>query len=64
MPFYLFQGRYTPASFKAMVDNPQDREASARALITGLGGKLHSFFFSFGPDDFIALVEAADDTMA
>lgn len=59
--YYLFQARYTAAAFKAMVDNPQDREAAARPLIEAIGGKLHHLFFSFGGDDVIALIEAPDD---
>ena len=62
MPFYLFQGRYTTASLKAMVDNPQDREAAAGALIEAVGGKLHHLFFCFGEEDVIALIEAPDDS--
>ena len=33
MPFYLFKARYTAGAIKAMVENPQDREAAARPLI-------------------------------
>ena len=61
MPFYLFQGRYTSAALKAMVDSPQDREAAARPLIEAVGGKLHHLFFCFGDTDVIALIEAPDD---
>jgi uncharacterized protein with GYD domain len=61
MAFYLFQGSYTPAALKAMVDNPQDREAAARPLIEAVGGKLHHMFFSFGKYDIVALIEAPDD---
>ena len=61
MAYYLFQASYTPAALKAMVDNPQDREAAARPLIESIGGKLHHPFFSFGSDDIIALIEAPDD---
>lgn len=61
MPFYLFQGRYTPAALKAMVENPQDREAAARVLIEAVGGKLHNLFFCFGSEDIVALIEAPDD---
>lgn len=61
MPFYLFQGRYTAAAIKAMVDNPQDREAGGRVLVEAVGGKLHHLFFSFGTDDIVALIEAPDD---
>ncbi len=65
MPFYMFQARYSTDAIKAMVDNPQDREAGARPLIEALGGKLHHLFFTFGRDDVVALIEAPDDeTMA
>ena len=63
MPFYLFTGRYTTASLKAMVENPQDREAAARKLIEAAGGKLHHLFFAFGEDDLVALIEAPDDAI-
>ena len=62
MPFYLFTGRYTTASIKAMVEKPQDREAAARALIEAAGGKLHHMYFAFGKEDIYALIEAPDDT--
>lgn len=61
MSFYLFQGRYSAAAIKAMVDNPQDREAAARPMIEALGGKLHHLFFCFGAEDIVALIEAPDD---
>ena len=65
MPFYLFKGRYSTESLKAMVDTPQDREAAAAKLIEALGAKLHHLFFCFGEEDVIALIEAPDDeTMA
>ncbi|AZQ66413.1 GYD domain-containing protein [Silicimonas algicola] len=65
MPFYMFTGRYTTASIKSLVAEPDDREAAARKLIEALGGKLHNLFFCFGQDDIIALIEAPDDeTMA
>lgn len=65
MPFYLFKGRYSPASLKSLVDKPEDREAAARKMIEALGGKLHHLFFCFGEEDVIALIEAPDDeTMA
>jgi len=61
MPFYMFQARYTAAALKAMVDNPQDREAAARPLIESIGGKLHHLFFCFGSEDVVALIEAPND---
>jgi uncharacterized protein with GYD domain len=62
MPYYMFQGRYTPASLKAMVDNPHDREAAVRPLIEAIGGRLHGVYFCFGTEDVMAIIEAPDDT--
>jgi uncharacterized protein with GYD domain len=61
MPFYMFQGSYTPAAFKAMVEKPQDREGPARELVEAFGGTLHHLFFCMGGDDVMALIEAPDD---
>ncbi len=61
MPFYLFQGRYTPTAIKAMVDNPQNRRDAAAKMIEANGGKLHHLFFCFGAEDVVALIEAPDD---
>ena len=62
MPFYMFQGRYTTDSIKDLIATPQDREAAARTMIESLGGTLHSFFFSFGSEDVVAIMEMPDDT--
>ena len=63
MPFYLYQLAYTPEAVKAMVTSPTDREAAARKLIEGLGGKLHHLFFAFGKYDVVCLIEGPDDKM-
>ena len=57
----MFQGGYTSAAFKAMVEKPQDREAPARELVEAFGGTLHHIFFCMGTDDVVALIEAPDD---
>ena len=65
MAFYLFQASYTAVAIKAMIDNPQDREAAAAKAMEALDSKLHHFFFAFGTHDVVALIEAPDDkTMA
>jgi len=65
MAYYLFQANYQPNAIKALVAEPQDREAAARSAIEALGGTLHSIFFAFGDRDIIAIIEVADDkTMA
>ncbi len=64
MAFYMFQARYAPAAIKAMVESPQDREAPARALLEGLGCKLHQLFFCLGSEDIVAIIEGPDDKTA
>jgi uncharacterized protein with GYD domain len=61
MAFYMFTGSYSVDSIRAMVANPQDREAAARALIEGMGGKLHGFYIAFGQSDVVAIIEMKDD---
>lgn len=61
MPFYLYQCSYTPAAIKAMIAEPQDREAAAAKMIGSLGGKLHHFSFAIGTSDIVALIEVKDD---
>ncbi len=61
MAHYLFQGRYSTDAIKAMVDTPQDRETAARTLVEAAGGKMHSFFFCFGQEDVVAVLEFPDD---
>ena len=61
MSFYLFQASYSSDGIKAMVGHPQDRAAAARKMIEALGGKLHHFFFTWGSDDVVALIEMDDD---
>ena len=43
MRHYLAYFKYTDAAVKAMTENPQDREAAARKLAEGFGGKLEAY---------------------
>ena len=61
MAFYMWKGSYTTNAIKAMVNNPQDREAAGRAVVEALGGTLHQFFFCFDQSDIIAIMEFDDD---
>ena len=61
MAFYMWTGSYTVDAIKAMVEEPEDREALARAAIESLGGKLHQYFFCFDQRDIIVIMEFDDD---
>ena len=61
MPQYLGRFRYSSDAVRAMVKNPQDREAAAREVLESLGGKLIGFWFCFGEFDGAFIAEAPDN---
>lgn len=62
---YLAYFKYTDAAVKAMTENPQDREAAARKLAEGFGGKLDVIYWmTSGPYDGFAVFEYPDDAAA
>jgi uncharacterized protein with GYD domain len=64
MPMYLFQGKYTPETFKRLIAKPQDRTPVVRRLVEAAGGKLHHLLFAFGEHDVVALLEYPDNASA
>src|SRR5262249_5759705 len=64
MTYYLIQAAFSPNSTKALMANPQPREDVVRKSCESLGGKLHSFFFSFGEFDSTVIVELPDNKAA
>ncbi|MDY0884695.1 GYD domain-containing protein [Dongia soli] len=64
MGYYLLQWKYKDAQVKRMISKPHNRQAMAAKAIEPFGGKLHSFFFAFGPVDGVAIVEYPDNESA
>ena len=64
MSFYMLQGGYTSDATRNMTAKPEDRSVAASKLAKSLGGKLHSYFMSFGKHDFVAIVDLPDDEAA
>ena len=64
MPLYEMRWMFKDATLKAMTDKPQDREAPARELVEGFGGKLHHYYFMLGEYDGLAIVEFPDNAAA
>ena len=64
MPFFLHQWTYKDQQVRAMVTHPQDREDIVRVAVVAFGGKLHSFFFSFGDYDGMCITEFPDNKTA
>jgi uncharacterized protein with GYD domain len=61
MAFYLFQATYTREAITAMVQNPQDRAQAVSAVIEGIGGRVHGFWFAFGEYDTVEIIELPDN---
>ena len=64
MPLYMTQFAYTPEAWAALVDNPEDRSAPLRELIESMGGRLISWYLSFGDYDGLLISEAPDAATA
>ncbi len=61
MALYLTHFSYTPETWARLTKNPEDRREAARKYIESVGGKLHGFWYAFGPNDGYNLWEAPDN---
>jgi len=64
MPYYLIQAAYTADAWASQVKRPQDRAEALRPSIEALGGKLQSFYLSFGEYDVVLIAEMPDNVSA
>ena len=63
MPLYMVQFAYTPEAWADLVENPEYRSAAVHELTEALGGRLLSWYLSFGEYDGL-LYEAPDNATA
>ena len=61
MPAYMYQGSYSQDAIRALVSNPVDRSAAARAVIEANGGTMTGCWMAFGEDDLIVIADMPDD---
>lgn len=65
MPKYLIRANYKAEGVKALLkDGGTARKNAAEKLVQSAGGSLEAFYFAFGPDDVIAIVDLPDATAA
>jgi uncharacterized protein with GYD domain len=58
MPKYLVQGSYTDQGLKGLLkEGGSKRRAMVEQLAKELGGKLEAFYYAFGTDDFVIILE-------
>ena len=58
MPKYLCQGSYTEQGLKGLLkEGGSKRQAMVEQLVKEMGGKLEAFYFAFGGDDFVIILD-------
>lgn len=62
MAKYLIQGSYSVEGHKGLLKDGGSlrREASTKA-VESVGGRVEAYYYAFGADDFIIIVEAPDN---
>jgi uncharacterized protein with GYD domain len=65
MPKYLITASYTAEGVKGLLKNGGTARADAvKKSIEGLGGTFESFYFAFGSDDALVIVDLPDNVSA
>jgi len=65
MAKFLVHSSYTREGVEGLIrEGGSSRRAMAERMIESLGGRLEAFYFAFGPDDVILLVDLPDNVSA
>ena len=64
MPLYMSQFAYTSEAWAALTRNPEDRSEAVGGLMEAFGGRMVSFYNSFGDYDGVIIFEAPDESTA
>ena len=62
MPIFISQGRYSRDAITGMIANPEDRSKAVSKLVKQVGGRLLSYYLTFGEYDFLLVAEAPDES--
>ncbi len=58
MPKYLIQASYTTQGIQGLVqDSAAGRRADVKAAVEALGGKVEAFYYAFGADDAVIILD-------
>lgn len=65
MPKYLVQATYTAEGRKGLMkDKASGRKAAVAAAVKAGKGKLEAFYFAFGSDDAVLIIDVPDNVTA
>lgn len=62
MPKYLVTGGYTSEGVKGVAaKGGSDRRAAVESLAASVGGSVECFYFAFGSDDIVTIIDVPDN---
>lgn len=65
MAKYMYQVSYTLEGIKGLLkDSASGRKAAVESAINALGGKVEAFYYCFGSDDVVLIVDLPDNVTA
>ena len=64
MPIFITQGRYSRQALRGMLAKPEDRAKAAIRIVEAAGGKLLSYYVTFGEYDWQIVTEMPNETQA
>jgi uncharacterized protein with GYD domain len=65
MPKYLIHAKYTTEGIRGLAsDSASGRKADVQAAVKSVGGTVEAFYFAFGDDDVVMIVEVPDNVKA
>ena len=65
MAKFLIEARYTAEGLKGLLkDKASGRRAAVNTALDGLGGKVESFYYTFGNNDVIVICDLPDNVSA
>ena len=65
MPKYLIQGSYSGEGLSGLLkEGGSKRREAAEQSVKELGGRLEAFYYAFGNDDFVAIVDLPSNSDA
>ena len=65
MPKYMYQASYTEDGYRGLVkDTASGRRKAIESAVGALGGKVEAFYYAFGVDDVVLIMELPDNISA
>ena len=64
MSIYILRGRYSSEALKGMIASPEDREAAIAKVVEKAGGRLLSYYLTFGDDDWLVIIDCPNNEVA